>query len=371
MPEGIGWTVWRTPVPSAATSRLILCSTTSKPAIITCVAPGAYAEYDILITPGTVLRSETGNATDVVIDAAGQGRILTCTNADTTTHVQGITFTGGLANGISWPGNAGGAVYCENATVSITGCVFDANAAAYGGALAGKDASLTLDHCTLSANAASESGGGIYAYHYSAMTVDNCIIAHSTGGGAASSYYGSTFDLACCDLYGNAGGDWTGSIADLEGVNGNFSADPLFCSPEGGNYHLHEDSPCAPSQAPSGCDLVGALGVDCAATAVAESNHGIPPTLTLYPAVPNPFNPVAEITYGIPQSDAPRRVVINVYDARGRRVITLVDATRLPGVYRVSWNGTDHKGNPAASGVYFYRIAWNQKTQTQRMVLLK
>jgi len=335
------------------------------------VAPGAYAEYDILITPGTVLRSETGNATDVVIDAAGQGRILTCTNADTTTHVQGITFTGGLVGGITWPANAGGALYCENAALSITDCVFDGNAAVYGGAIACRACTLRIADCSFVHNSASDRAAAIYIYYYTDLDLDHSLIALSSQGEAIYCNYSPSIAIACCDLYGNAGGDWTGGIADQEGVNGNFSADPLFCDPDGGNYHLHEDSPCAPSQAPSGCDLVGALGVDCAATAVAETETRIPPTLTLYPAVPNPFNPVAEITYGIPQSDAPQRVVINVYDARGRRVITLVDATRPPGVYRVSWNGTDHKGNPAASGVYFYRITWNRETRTQRMVLLK
>ena len=108
-----------------------------------------------------------------------------------------------------------------------------------------------------------------------------------------------------------------------------------------------------------------------AATSVAGTDDRIPATLTLHPAVPNPFNPVTEIAYGIPRSDAPHRAALHVYDALGRKVVTLVDATRPPGLYRVSWNGTDHSGNPVASGVYFYRLTWNAKHQTQRMILLK
>ena len=62
---------------------------------------------------------------------------------------------------------------------------------------------------------------------------------------------------------------------------------------------------------------------------------------------------------------------MSIYDATGREVTTLVDADEGPGAYHVIWDGRDHKGNEVASGVYFYRICWNGRSQTRRMVLLK
>jgi hypothetical protein len=50
--------------------------------------------------------------------------------------------------------------------------------------------------------------------------------------------------LACCDVYGNTQGDWVGCLAGGEGVDGNFTADPLFCDPENGDYSLDAVSPC-------------------------------------------------------------------------------------------------------------------------------
>ena len=68
--------------------------------------------------------------------------------------------------------------------------------------------------------------------------------------------------MTCCDIYGNAGGDWTGAIAGQLGVADNFSLDPLFCDTADGDYHINSASPCAPAN--SGCgELIGALGVAC------------------------------------------------------------------------------------------------------------
>lgn len=86
---------------------------------------------------------------------------------------------------------------------------------------------------------------------------------------------------------------------------------------------------------------------------------------------PNPFNPLTEITYAIPFATAPSRVTIEVYDCLGRSVTTLVDAYEGSGTHRATWDGTDRRGAPVSSGVYFYRIAWDGRSQTRRMVLVK
>jgi flagellar hook assembly protein FlgD len=80
---------------------------------------------------------------------------------------------------------------------------------------------------------------------------------------------------------------------------------------------------------------------------------------------------VTEIAYGIPSGSPILRVRIDVYDAIGRRVSKLVDSDRGPGTYRVIWDGRNDRGAEIAGGVYFYRITWNGKSETKRMVLLK
>lgn len=49
------------------------------------------------------------------------------------------------------------------------------------------------------------------------------------------------------------------------GGRGNFSADPMFCDPENGDFSIHADSPCQ-SENSGGCGLVGALSTGCGAS---------------------------------------------------------------------------------------------------------
>ncbi|RPJ41534.1 MAG: hypothetical protein EHM19_11710 [Candidatus Latescibacterota bacterium] len=68
-----------------------------------------------------------------------------------------------------------------------------------------------------------------------------------------------------------------GCIREQYGVNGNFSADPLFCDAPLGDFTLAATSPCLPGHHPDGddCDLVGALGEGCAGgTAVEQTSWG-------------------------------------------------------------------------------------------------
>jgi hypothetical protein len=333
------------------------------------VAPGTYYEYEILMRSGVCLCGEPGTADAVVIDAQGHGRVLTCIDADSTTSIEGITFTGGHADGI-WPANAGGGIYCEYASPKITDCVLHSNTATYGGGLTCHYSSPTIMNCTLVGNSGLGDAGGIYAYRPSTVQVRNCVIAFSTQGEGAFSRYGAILVLWCTDIYGNDSGDWTTCIAEQAGINGNLCEDPCFCDLQDGDYHIRDDSPCAPGSSPPGCDLIGALDVACSSTSVAGGT-GLPSSFYLGPPVPNPFNPVTEIEYGIPAGARAGRVRVNVYDCLGRRVTTLVDGMRAPGVYRITWTGADHHNVPVASGIYFYRITWNGKSETRRMVLLK
>jgi hypothetical protein len=84
---------------------------------------------------------------------------------------------------------------------------------------------------------------------------------------------------------------------------------------------------------------------------------------------PNPFNPRTTVSYTVP---SPGRVTVSIYDARGSRVVTLIDNEEsAPGAYRADWDGRDDRGVVAASGVYFARIEHVSGTRSKKMVLLK
>ncbi len=93
--------------------------------------------------------------------------------------------------------------------------------------------------------------------------IENCIFALNIGSETIWCDDGTSIPtLACCDIFGNGGGDWVGCIEDQANINGNFSADPLFCDTAAGDFHIDGFSTCAAPFSPCGA-LVGALDVGC------------------------------------------------------------------------------------------------------------
>ncbi len=94
----------------------------------------------------------------------------------------------------------------------------------------------------------------------------------------------------------------------------------------------------------------------------------LPPATRLLGAWPNPFNPTTTVAYNICD---PQHVVLQVYDAEGRLVRTLVDERRTPGFHSVIWDGRDCNGHEASSGVYWVRVRAGVYDSGCKIVLLK
>jgi flagellar hook assembly protein FlgD len=59
-----------------------------------------------------------------------------------------------------------------------------------------------------------------------------------------------------------------------------------------------------------------------------------------------------------------------IYDSIGREIIKLVDQDQSAGLHTVSWDGKDRSGNNLASGVYYYRIIFQNVYQAAGKCLL-
>ena len=249
------------------------------------VACGTYYEHDIIMTSGAYLTSETGEPDCVTIDADSLGSVIHCVDVDGEADIVGLTLTHGWAV-------QGGGVKVDSSAVSISNCHLVENTGTnIGGAvcafglLGGSGSDVTLTGCLIERNRSGSAGGGAM-YYCSGGTIENCtfywnwslhgggicsnnpdpgftitnsIIASSTEGGAVYCYPGEVPTFTCTDIYGNAGGDWTGCIAGQAGVYGNISEDPLFCNAPGGNLYLAGSSPCLHAV----CGPMGAFGRGC------------------------------------------------------------------------------------------------------------
>lgn len=78
---------------------------------------------------------------------------------------------------------------------------------------------------------------------------------------------------------------------------------------------------------------------------------------------PNPFNPITTINYQLPVSG---NVTLNVYDALGRQVATLVNEFKNGGRYSVEFDASK-----LSSGIYFYELRSGNFASVKKLVLMK
>lgn len=227
----------------------------------------------------------------------------------------GVTIRNG--NVLDTPQPQGGAIEIRGASPEITHCRFESNRADWGGAICLRDhASPEIDHCWFADNFGHYAGGALdlseqclpqisfctfwrnasfgsgaaLSTSYSTPTFLNCTFAENIGfdspalgiwagsglimeecivaftrDGPGILCEGASAYLACCDVYGNAHGNWISCIAEQLGLRGNIELDPLFCDPEFGELTIDCVSPCVPGTPPNEqCqELIGAWGVGC------------------------------------------------------------------------------------------------------------
>lgn len=99
-----------------------------------------------------------------------------------------------------------------------------------------------------------------------------------------------------------------------------------------------------------------------------EKASSLPRTYQLHQNSPNPFAGTTAIRYQLPRQETVR---LEGFDARGRKVRTLVDAVREAGYYTIAWDGNDDHGNPAPSGIYYWKLRAGEARKTIRVMLIK
>ena len=170
-------------------------------------------------------------ASGLTIDAAGTEEVprrVMEIQPGATAALHGLTLTGGVANG-EFPDDRGGAIYNNQAILSLSACTLFGNSAEFGGGIASNgdgslgSAELRLSACTLSDNSASVSGGGIFNVRGSSigsgsaeLSLSACTLSGNEaqfGGGIFSTGANgsATLSLSACTLSGNSA-DFGGGI---------------------------------------------------------------------------------------------------------------------------------------------------------------
>jgi hypothetical protein len=100
-------------------------------------------------------------------------------------------------------------------------------------------------------------------------------------------------------------------------------------------------------------------------TAVAEA---LPVGFAISGNYPNPFNPSTTIDFSLPASG---QASLAVFSVTGQKIRELVSGSLPAGRHSVVWDGRDQNGSAVSSGVYISRLMMNDKTTTNRMLLVK
>lgn len=177
------------------------------------------------------------------------------------------------------------------------------------------------------------------------------ILSSALGPQAAFTQAGGTFDLTWNTIDGGGGSSAGGSFT-LSGTIGQPDAGVM----SGGNFELlagfWSGGELTPTSVESTADTVSI----------------VPLVFAVHAAHPNPFNPVTNISYDLPERSHVRMMV---YNLTGELVAVLINAVRPAGHHTVRWDATNQGGANAASGVYIVVTDAGKWTSQQKITLLK
>ena len=83
---------------------------------------------------------------------------------------------------------------------------------------------------------------------------------------------------------------------------------------------------------------------------------------------PNPFNPSTKFIYEV---NEPGKIILEIFNAIGKKVSVVVNDFHSTGVYEVNWIAKDNAGNILPSGIYLAKLSNGNIFRLVKMLLVK
>jgi hypothetical protein len=90
--------------------------------------------------------------------------------------------------------------------------------------------------------------------------------------------------------------------------------------------------------------------------------------ITMNAAEPNPARDHSRVAFTMQRGGEAR---VDVFNAAGERIRTLLESHQAAGSHEVVWDGRDDNGSAVGSGVYFFRLDALGQESTRRLVLVR
>ena len=97
--------------------------------------------------------------------------------------------------------------------------------------------------------------------------------------------------------------------------------------------------------------------------ALSNDLSDIPDSFDLHRCYPNPFNPITNISFAVPELS---KVKIDAYSINGEYITSIIDRYYQSGEYTIPWNAKS-----LSSGAYLIKMHSGDFIKTQKVMLLK
>jgi hypothetical protein len=262
------------------------------------------------------------------------------------------------------------------------------------GVSVGDNVNLNLINCTIGNNSSPGNGGAINFFpgQNSVINIYNSIFYGDNPGEIyidnEFSSNPSTLNINNSLVYGGEygiGNPYSWNVINWNEGNLSAFADPLWQNSGEFSYSLTSGSPCIDSgtlDLPPGIELpeydlagnprIYGDTIDMGAyewQGTGISNIQLPMTNTQITNYPNPFNPSTTIKLDLTE---PGKIELAIYNIKGQKVKTLMDAYSTKGHFEITWNCKDDYGKSVSSGQYFVKLKQNgEELIASKMLLLK